>query len=176
MKRILFLCMVAIILSCKNDKPKGADSTIYTEKQVSDFLSAYPTWTTADAEITEKFKHRMINLSNEDDFLKAMPFKLIAIRDSLFSGQSVKVAIFETYKDDSRNDKSLLNDLDLQISGLVSDAQISQLKIDQKYYISGTMYKQGKRASVDLVENNNSKTYRLGNYAFLITGYKAFHK
>jgi hypothetical protein len=176
MKKIVLLLILVTILSCGNEEPKGADSKIFTEKQVSDFIGHYPTWTSANAEITEKFKHRMVNVSNENDFLKAMPFKLTAIQDSIFSGQSVKIAIFKTYKDASRNDKSLLNDLDLQISGIVSDSQISKLKIDQKYYISGTMYKQGKRASIDLVEQNDTKTYLLGNYAFLITGFKAFNK
>ncbi len=176
MKKVFFLLISVVLLSCTNEKPKGAESTIYTEKQVSDFIKAYPTWTTADSETTEKFKHRMINLSNEDDFLKGMPFKLTAIQDSTFSGQSIKIAVFNTYKDDTRNDKSLLNDLNLQIAGIVSDAQIRKLKIDQEYEISGTMYKQGKRASVNLIESNQAKTYLLGKYAFLITGFKTFSK
>jgi hypothetical protein len=176
MKKIVFLFISVAFISCGNGKPNGAESTIFTEKQVSDFIAVYPNWASADADVTEKFKHRMINLSNEADFLKGMPFKLKEIKDSVFSGQTTKIAIFKTYIDTTRNDKSLLNDLELQISGLVSDTQISELKIDQKYYISGTMYKQGKRASVFLADAEKTKKYILGNYAFMITGFKAFNK
>jgi len=171
MKKLVILFLAVLLVSC-TDKPKGFDSKIFIEKEVSDFIGLNPKWTKADGITTERFKHKMINLSNEPNFLNDMPFKLLAIKDTTINTLPFKLAEFVTFKDNSRDPKSLLNDLVLEISGVVSDEQVVNLKIDQKYFLTGSLYRQGKRASVDLVEADGAKTYRLGRYTFSLTGIK----
>lgn len=171
MNKLVILFLAVFLVSCAQ-KPKGSDSKIPTEKEVSDFIRLNPNWTKADDEATERFKLKMIKLSNEPDFLKDIPFKYQSITDTVINTLPFKMAEFVTYKDSTRDPKSLLNDLDLKISGIVSDELIAKLKADQKYYITGSLYKQGKRASVNLVESGDAKTYLLGKYVFLISTIK----
>lgn len=168
MKKLLFLLMAIALFAC-NENPKGFDSKIFTEKEVSDFIRVNPQWTKnaeTAAETTEKFKHRLINLSNEKDFLKDFPFQLKAQTDSLVDGQSVKVAVFRAFKDEARPKESLLNQLELEIRAIMSADQVAQFAVDKKYTLQGMLYKQGKRADVQLNQAGETPIYNLGRYTF----------
>lgn len=158
--------MAVLLISC-TEKPKGFDSKIFTEKEVSDFIRLNPQWDdpAKEAEITEKFKHKMINLSNDPNFLTDFPLQLKAILDTTVSGQDIKLAIFKDFKDETRPKESLLNQLELEIRGMMSVDQVSGLNIDQKYTLQGIVYKQGKRGDVKFI-NQESPIYALGRYTF----------
>ncbi len=175
MKKLAFLFLAIAFASCSNEKPKEVSSGIFLEDQLKDFIASNPDWTKDEAkekEITEKFKHKMINLSNEADFLKDMPLKLEAVKDTVINEQETKMAIFKAYGDTSRNKSSLLNYMQLQVSGIVSDAQLAKLPVQKNYTITGTLYKQGKRADVKFIHVADFNGYDLGKYTFLITGFK----
>ncbi|KQC02292.1 hypothetical protein [Pedobacter sp. Hv1] len=175
MKKLALLCLVIAFASCSNEKPKAVSAGIFLEDQVKEFIELNPDWTKDEAkekEVTEKFKHKLINLSNEADFLKNMPMKLEMIKDTIISEQATKLAIFKAYGDTSRNKSSLLNYMQLQIAGIVSDAQLAKLPINKNYTLTGTLYKQGKRADVKFIHVAEFNGYDLGKYTFLITGFK----
>lgn len=175
MKKLAFLCLVAVFAACANEKPKEVVSDIYLEEQLKAFIGLYPDWTKDEAqekEITEKFKHKLINLSNEPDFLKNMPLKLEAIKDTLINEQETKIAIFKAYGDTSRRENAFLNFMQLQISGIISDEQAAKLPLQKNYTLTGTLYKQGKRADVKFIHVADFRGYDLGKYTFLITGFK----
>jgi hypothetical protein len=175
-KLVLLICVIAFV-SCSNEKPKDTNSAIFVEDQLRDFINFNSDWTkdeTTKEQITDKFKHKVINWSNEPDFLKNMPLQLKEIKDTLISEQATKVAIFKTYGDKSRSENSLLNYMQLQITGIVSDTQLKNLTVDKKYTISGTLHKQGKRADVQFIHVADFKGYDLGKYIFLITEFKSF--
>lgn len=168
MKYIIYLLVAVTLLSCGGD-PKGSDSKIFTEKQVSDFIRFNPQWTTnatTEAETTEKFKHKMINLSNEPEFLSDFPLQLTAILDTTVREQAVKLAVFKSFKDSARPKESLLNDLELEVRGIMSIDQVANLNVDKKYTLKGMLYKQGKRADVDFYNSGETPTYKLGKYTF----------
>ncbi|MES2419472.1 MAG: hypothetical protein V4541_14900 [Bacteroidota bacterium] len=174
MKKLLFLFLFALV-ACTNEKPKTVGPAIFMEQKLSEFISEHSDWTKDEAtekETTEKFKHKLINLSNEADFLTNMPLQLKSVKDTLISEQSIKIALFKAYGDTTRNKASLLNFMQVQISGIVSADQVKDLIIDKKYTLSGTLYKQGKRADVKFIHVGDFKGYDLGKYTFLITGFK----
>lgn len=168
MKRVLIFFIALSVLSC-SEKPKGADSKIFTEKEVSDFIRLNPQWLKNpenEAEITEKFKHKMINLSNEPKFLSDFPLQLTSVKDTVVSGQTVKLAVFNAFKDPKRPENSLLNQLELEIRAMMSAEQSGTLQVNQKYLLNGMVYKQGKRGDVRLVQHNETPVYELGRYTF----------
>lgn len=160
---------MAIVLFACSEKRKGSDSKIFLEKAVSDFIEVNPQWTknvNNEADVTDKFKHKMINLSNEATFLANFPLQLASISDSTVSDQAVKVATFTSFKDTTRPKESLLNDLELEIRGIMSVDQVTNLKVDQKYTLKGMLYKQGKRADVKFFHGAATPVYTLGKYTF----------
>lgn len=168
MKKLLFF-LIAIALASCSQNPKGFESKIFTEKEVSDFIRVNPDWIkngTPDAQITEKFKHMLINLSNEPKFLADFPLQLTAITDSIVNTQSVKIAVFKSFKDDKRAQESLLNQLELEIKGIMSADQAAKLEVSKKYTITGMVYKQGKRGDVRITPAGDSTMYVLGKYLF----------
>lgn len=174
MKKLMFICLVALA-ACSNKKPAAIQSNVFVENQLNEFIAANPDWTkdeATEAEVTEKFKHKLINLSNEPDFLNEMPLQLKSVRDTVIKEQSLKMASFKAYGDTSRNENSLLNLIQLEIFGIVSDDQLQKLSIGHNYTLTGTLYKQGKRADVKFIHVGDFKGYDLGKYTFLITGFK----
>ncbi|TKC10882.1 hypothetical protein FA048_11990 [Pedobacter polaris] len=168
MRKLIYLLMAIVLFAC-SEKPKGFDSKIFLEKEVSNFVENNPGWTknvNTEAEITEKFKHKMINLSNEGTFLTDFPFQLVSISDTTVSDQAVKVAIFKSFKDQARPKESLLNQLELEIRGIMSADQVTNLAIDKKYTLKGMLYKQGKRADVKFFHGAEIPIYTLGKYTF----------
>ena len=171
MKKLIYFFLAITLWSC-GKKTKGVDSKIYTEKQVSDFIRVNPDWTVADTATTERFKHRMINMSNEPGFLKDFPMQFMGFIDSPMNGTTVKFAVFKSYLDAKREPTSLLNDLILEVAGFVSEDQQSKLKVNAHYYISGGVYKQGKRKDVDMKVEDGANVYLLGKYTFTISDFK----
>ncbi|MES2652878.1 MAG: hypothetical protein V4663_14145 [Bacteroidota bacterium] len=175
MRPLILLFAVAIFASCSTKEAEKVQSKIFIEQKLSEFIASNPDWTKDEAtekETTEKFKHKLINLSNEADFLKDMPLQLKEVKDTSINEIRTKVATFKAYGDTSRVENSLLNYMQLQITGIVSSSQIKELKVDQKYFLTGTLHKQGKRGDVKFIHVADFKGYDLGKYTFLITAFK----
>jgi len=174
-KSIVILFAVFILGACSQKKAETVQSKIFIEQQLKDFIASHPDWTKDEAtekETTEKFKHKLINLSNEADFLKDMPLQLKEVKDTSINEIRTKIAKFTAYGDTSRTESSLLNYVQLEIKGIVNQNQVNELQVDKKYLISGTLHKQGKRADVKYIHVSEFKGYDLGKYIFLITGFK----
>ncbi|MBB2145463.1 hypothetical protein GM921_08215 [Pedobacter sp. LMG 31464] len=167
MRKLMYFVMAVVLLAC-SEKPKGFDSKIFTEKEVSDFIALNPDWTkdATEADITEKFKHKMINLSNEPNFLTEFPLQLTTISDTVVSDQPVKIGVFKNFKDTARPKESLLNDLELEIRGIMPADQAASLTVDKKYILKGMLFKQGKRADVKFSHEVEKPIYTLGKYTF----------
>ncbi|HTM98075.1 MAG TPA: hypothetical protein VL088_05005 [Pedobacter sp.] len=175
MKKLIFLFAIALLIACAPKEAETVKTQIFLEQKLSEFIAGNPDWTKDEAtekETTEKFKHKLINLSNEADFLKDMPLQLKEIKDTSINEIRTKIATFKAYGDTSRNKTSLLNYVQLQITGIISDAQSNELKVAKKYTISGSLHKQGKRGDVKFIHVADFKGYDLGKYTFLITGFK----
>ncbi|RZK18344.1 MAG: hypothetical protein EOO43_12605 [Flavobacterium sp.] len=102
-----------------------------------------------------------------------MPLQLKEIKDTSINEIRTKIATFKAYSDTSRNEGSLLNYMQIGITGIVNDAQIKDLIVDKKYTLSGTLHTQGKRKDVKFIHVGDFKGYDLGHYTFVITGFKA---
>jgi hypothetical protein len=164
----MYVLMAVALFAC-SEKPKGLDSKIFLEKEVSDFINLNPDWTknvNTEADATEKFKHKMINLSNEPNFLTDFPLQLTAILDTTVSDQAVKMGVFKSFKDATRPKESLLNNLELEIRGIMPADQAAGLSIDKKYIVKGMLFKQGKRADVKFFHGAETPIYTLGKYTF----------
>ena len=175
MKKLLILIIVAILAACSNKKAEEEKSAIFIEQELNEFIASHPDWTKDEAtekETTEKFKHKLINLSNEPNFLKDMPLQLKEVKDTSINQIRTKIAIFKAYGDTSRHKNLLLNYMQLQITGIVSAAQIKDLVVDKKYTLTGTLHTQGKRKDVKFIHVSEFKGYDLGKYTFLITEFK----
>lgn len=176
MKKLVLVFFVALAVACSSEQAKNPQSDVFIEKQLSEFIASNPDWTKDEAtekETTEKFKHKLINLSNEADFLNNMPLQLKEIKDTVIKEQELKMATFKAYGDTSRHENPLLNFIQLEISGIVSDEQAKKLTPNKNYQLKGTLYKQGKRADVKFIHVADFKGYDLGKYTFLITGFTA---
>jgi hypothetical protein len=178
MKYSRTLTAVIALISCAflscSEKSKGADSKIFTEKAVSDFIRIHSDWDESkgtEAATDEKFKHMMINLSNEKDFLKELPFQLKELRDTTINNETYKVGVFQLFEEEQHESTSLLNDLQLQVLGLMHDEK-SSLTVGTRYTVTGTVFRQGKRAGVFREVQANRKIYHLGKYTFFITAAK----
>jgi hypothetical protein len=168
MRKLMYFVMAITLFAC-SETPKGVESKIFTEKAVSDFIQQNPDWSknvNTEADVTEKFKHQMINLSNDANFLTDFPLQLVSVADTIVSDQPVKIATFKSFKDTTRSKESLLNDLDLQIGAIMTPEQVASLTIDKKYFIKGMLYKQGKRADVKYFHGAATPIYTLGKYTF----------
>jgi hypothetical protein len=171
MKKLLALFLVVLLFSCST-KPKDPQTAVFVEEKLTAFIDNNPDWEKNEAEVTDKFKHRVINWSNEADFLKNMPLQLKAIVDTVESGQAVKMAHFEAFTAQGNAEESLLNHIQLHIKGIVNEEQAKQLQSGQEYVLNGSLQRQGKRADVKLLKLAKGHTYDLGSYTFLITGFK----
>lgn len=173
-KGLAFLLAVGLFTSCASKEVEKVQSKIFLEQHLQEFIVNNPDWAKDDAtekETTEKFKHKMINLSNEPDFLKDMPLKLISVKDTSINEIRTKIATFKAYGDTSRSESSLLNYMQLQIDGIVTQKQASELNVDQNYKIKGSLHKQGKRADVKFIHVAEFKGYDLGKYTFVVNQY-----
>ena len=173
MKNLIVLFLTLTLFSCSNKKSKDPQKTVFLEEKLAAFIDANPDWEENEAEVTDKFKHKAIHWSNEADFLKNMPLRLQKIVDTTESGQAVKMAHFNAFLDDKRNEESLLNHMQLHIKGIVSESQVARLKIGAAYLLSGSLQRQGKRADVKFIKLADANNYHLGSYTFLITGFKS---
>lgn len=168
MKKLMYFVMAVVLFAC-SEKPKGADSKIFLEKEINSFIESNPQWTknvNSETEITTKFKHKLINLSNEPNFLADFPLQLTKISDTIVSEQPVKIVTFKSFKDASRPKETLLNDLELEINGIFSTDQVKSLELNKKYTLKGMLYKQGKRADVKFSHAGETPVYTLGKYTF----------
>lgn len=172
MKNLIVLFLALTLVSCANKKPQDPQTAVFVEEKLAAFIDNNPDWENNEAEVTDKFKHRVINWSNEADFLKNMPLQLKAIVDTTESGEAVKIAHFDAFVAQNSTEQSLLHHTQLHIKGIVSDAQSKQLQIGAKYILNGSLQRQGKRADVKFVKLAAGHTYDLGSYTFLITGFK----
>jgi len=168
MKKLIYFVIAITLFSC-TEKRKGADSKIFIEKAVSDFIEVNPQWiknANNEADVTDKYKRKMINLSNEPNFLTDFPLQLTAISDTVVSEQPVKIVTFKSFKDASRPKETLLNDLELEILGIFSIDQVKSLELNKKYTLKGMLYKQGKRGDVKFSHAGETPVYTLGKYTF----------
>jgi BioD-like phosphotransacetylase family protein len=172
MKNLLVLFLAMLLFACTN-KSKDPQTATFVEEKLAAFIDINPEWDENEAEVTDKFKRKAIHWSNEADFLKNMPLRLQKIVDTTESGQAVKMAHFNAFLDDKRNEESLLNHMQLHIKGIVSEAQVARLKIGAAYLLSGSLQRQGKRADVKFVKSAAGNSYDLGSYTFFITDFKA---
>lgn len=173
MKKIILLFIVVSFASCSNKKPITG---IFVQDKLNEFIANNPNWLedkNTEAETTERFKHSVINWSNEADFLKNIPFKLKSIKDTLINEQPTKMAFFyaSIYEKPSLTNQPEDFTL-LLVNGIVSDNKINNLVVDNKYTLTGNLYKPGKRADVRFFHTIKHKTYFLGKYTFVITGIK----
>lgn len=178
MKKIYLLFVVAAFAACTSSpsKQEVPASTVFVEQKVNEFIAANPDWTkdeTTQEATTEKFKHAVINWSNEPNFLQDMPFQLKALRDTLLNETNFKIATFVGYNDNMRASGSTLNYIQLQIDGIVPPDLEKDLTLTNKYTITGNMYKQGKRGDVKFISVADFKGYDLGKYLFSVTGVKS---
>ncbi len=176
-KLILGLIVAASISSCIStpDKDENAASTIFVEQKVSEFVKANPDWSKDEViqeATTDKFKHAVINWSNEPNFLQDMPFQLKTLRDTLLNETNFKIATFVGYNDNTRVSGSILNYIQLQIDGIVPPDLEKDLIPNKNYIITGNMYKQGKRGDVKYISVADFKGYDLGKYFFSVTAVK----
>ncbi|MGF1924851.1 MAG: hypothetical protein ACQUHE_11790 [Bacteroidia bacterium] len=173
-KKLVFLLVVGLFTACSPKEVEKVQSKVFLEQHLHEFIGNNPDWVKDDATqkvITEKFKHKMINLSNEADFLKDMPLKLISVKDTSINEIRTKIATFKAYGDTSRTENSLLNYMQLQINGIVTQKQASELKVNENYKIKGSLHKQGKRADVKFIHVAGFRGYDLGKYTFVVNQY-----
>lgn len=170
MKKILSLIFVAVFAGCSGEKKvdESFKSNVFIEQKLGEYLAGNENWDVkeTESEATDKFKRQAIKWSNEPDFLKEMPLQLKAIKDTVVSEQTVKLLSFKSFRDKSRQKKSLLNDMGLEINGIFSVEQIKGLTIDGKYTLKGMLFKQGKRADVKVDVSDEKPFYMLGTYTF----------
>lgn len=164
-------------LGCANEekKEKSAKSTIFIQQKLEEFIEANPDWSKDDATqkaTTEKFKHAVINWSNETNFLNDMPLQLKGMRDTMLNQTPFKIATFSGYNDSTRPMNSILNYIQLQIDGIVPPDLEKKLQLQKNYKITASMYKQGKRADVKYISVADFKGYDLGKYLFSLTSVK----
>jgi hypothetical protein len=178
MKKILLLLIVAASFTACTSTPtveENATSTIFVEQKVNEFIKANPDWDkdeTIKEATTEKFKHAVINWSNELNFLQDMPFQLKTLRDTVLNETTFKIATFVGYNDNTRVSGSILNYIQLQIDGIVPPDLEKSLSLGKNYTITGNMYKQGKRGDVKYISVADFKGYDLGKYLFSVTSAK----
>ena len=169
-KKLLLLFLVAVFAACSGDKKveKPLNSTVFIEQKLNGYLAENADWAVeeSESEATDKFKRQAIKWSNEPDFLKDMPLQLANIKDTVVSEQAVKLVVFKNFKDASRPENSLLNDIGLEINGIFSVDQIKNLEVDKKYTLKGMLFKQGKRADVNISVSAEKPFYNLGTYTF----------
>jgi hypothetical protein len=176
MKKLFLLLTTAIALGCTSAPKEDANtSAIFIEQKVQTFVNDYPEWNKDEATkeaTTEKFKHAVINWSNEPDFLKDMPLQLKSIRDTTLSDAPFKIATFTGYNDTKRPMNSILNYIQLQIDAIVPEELMKDLQPKNNYTISANLFKQGKRADVKYISVADFKGYDLGKYLFTLTAVK----
>jgi ABC-type glycerol-3-phosphate transport system substrate-binding protein len=169
-KKLFLLFLVAVFAACSGDKKaeQPLNSTVFIEQKLNGYLAENADWAVeeSESEATDKFKRQAIKWSNEPDFLKDMPLQLTAIKDTVISEQAVKLVVFKNFKDASRLENSLLNDIGLQINGIFSADQIKDFAMDKKYTLKGMLFKQGKRADVKVSVSDEKPFYNIGTYTF----------
>lgn len=170
MKKVLLLLVIVVFAACSGEKKvqEAVKSNVFIEQKLAEYLAGNADWVVKDteSETTDKFKRQAIKWSNELDFLKEMPLQLKEIKDTVVSEQAVKLVTFKSFKDSSRPENSLLNDIGLEINGIFSNEQIKGLAVDGKYTLNGMLFKQGKRADVKVDVSNEKPFYMLGRYSF----------
>ena len=178
-KLLLGLIVAASFTACTSssstDSDKNTTSTIFVEQKVNEFIKANPDWDkdeTIKEATTEKFKHAVINWSNELNFLQDMPIQLKTLRDTVLNETNFKIATFVGYNDNTRVSGSILNYIQLQIDGIVPPDLEKELSLNKNYTVTGNMYKQGKRGDVKYISVADFKGYDLGKYLFSVTAVK----
>jgi hypothetical protein len=178
-KLFLGLIIAANFAACTSSPSSDSDqkiaSTIFVEQKVNEFIKANPDWAkdeTIQKATTDKFKHAVINWSNEPNFLQDMPFQLKGLRDTLLNETNFKIATFVGYNDNTRVSGSILNYIQLQIDGIVPPDLEKDLTLSKNYTITGNLYKQGKRGDVKYISVADFKGYDLGKYLFSVTAVK----
>lgn len=175
-KQLFAVLILSLLLACTSEKQKDVVSGIFLENQLNDFIDQNPDWTKneqLEKETTEKFKHKLINLSNDSSFLAGMPFELKEVKDTAINEIPTKIAKFQTFSDNTRPKSSLLNVMQLQVIAIVNSKQATELQPNKRYLISGNLHTQGKRKDVNVVRVSDFIGYQLGKYTFQLTDFKA---
>ena len=144
-------------------------SKIFTEQYLIDYVNENQDLNSKDslkfAAALDKFQRDIKGVSNNPDFLVDFPLQATNIRDTVMGTQSFKIATFETYVDPLRDKNSLLNRMKLRINGVFQfEREASGLALNGKYYLKAMIYKQGKRADVNLYKKDGESVYNLGVY------------
>lgn len=170
------LILLMFLFSCSDQKQtEEIKSNVVIEKKLNDFINQHKKWVEnneANPETTDKFQREVIHWSNEPDFLQNMPLQVETVKDTVESGQPVKVAVFTGYSDSTRPLNSLLNYIQLTVNGIISDTQAKQLEKGQNYTVQGNLQRQGKRADVKYIQVADFRGYDLGKYTFVISSIK----
>ncbi|PST83487.1 hypothetical protein C7T94_13080 [Pedobacter yulinensis] len=176
-KSILIIAAAALMAACGPKKEEGFThkTDVFLENKVGNYLAKHPDWKSTedkDAEVTSDFRDSVIIWSNDDRFFENLPLELKKLENEKVQNQDVKIAYFETFNDPTRVKESLLNDMRLTIRGIVPPSQVAQLKEGQRYTISASMYKQGRKKDVSYTKEEKSQVFDLGSYTFAVTGVK----
>ncbi|MCJ0741069.1 hypothetical protein [Pedobacter montanisoli] len=171
------LILLMFLFSCSGDQKQTEElkSNVVIEQKLSDFINQHKNWVEnneSNPETTDKFQREVIHWSNEPDFLQNMPLQVETVKDTVESGQPVKVAVFTGYSDTTRPLKSLLNYIQITVNGIISDNQAKQLEKGQHYTIQASLQRQGKRADVKYIQVADFRGYDLGKYTFVINSIK----
>lgn len=175
-KLFILLSFTFSIVACTSSpKEETAQSNIFIEQKVNQFVKENPDWSKdekVDEETTDKFKHAVINWSNDPTFLSNMPLQFKSMRDTSLNQTPFKIATFGAYNDNLRERGSILNYIQLQIDAIVPPELEKSLVKSKNYHITGNLYKQGKRADVKYISVADFKGYDLGKYLFSLTNVK----
>lgn len=175
MVRIAILFLLFFTACTSETKEEANKSPIFIEQKVNQFVKENPDWSKGEVvkeTTTDKFRHAVINWSNEPGFLNNMPLQLEKLRDTTLNDTPFKIATFGAYNDNLRKMGSVLNYIQLQIDAIVPPALEKSLKMNSNYKITGSLYKQGKRGDVKYISVADFKGYDLGKYMFSLTAAK----
>ena len=174
---LLMILLISLFVACADEKKEETKITykskIFTEQFLIDYVNENQDLNSEDslkfAEALDKFQRDVKGISNNPDFLVDFPLQATNIRDTVMGTQSFKMATFETYTDASRDKNGLLNRIQLRVNGIFQfPDQAYGLVLGGKYYLKAMIYKQGKRADVNLYKKDGGLVYNLGVYPMAV--------
>lgn len=177
-KKFLLLAMLFPLLVACAGKQKAEEkityqSKIFTEQYLINYINENPDLNSNDSleydVALDQFQKEIKGLSNHADFLVDFPLQATNIRDTTMGTQRFTIATFETFKDNLRDELSLLNSIELRINGIFQFAeQAKGLALGGHYYLKAMIYKQGKRKDVNFYKKDTGSIYILGVYPMAV--------
>ncbi len=167
------MAAAALIAACGQKKEEGFTfkTNVFLENKVGHYLAKHPDWKSnedKDTEVTSDFRDSVIIWSNDDRFFENLPLELKKVEAEKVQNQDVQMAYFETFNDPTRVKESLLNDIRLTIRAIVPPSQLANLKAGERYNISASMYKQGRKKDVSYTKEEKSQVIDLGSYTYAL--------